>query len=164
MVRQLILTLVLFGALLLPTFAQDGQPDPEKYLELLRSAFKTQKVALVTENMGLSKEAFEKFWPVYREYDAELTKLGDLRLALIKDYANNLPTMDDQKAEAMASRMLKLHEDRTTLRRAYYTKFKDAVGAIPAARFLQIDHQISLVVDSEIASNVPLITKTRQGK
>lgn len=164
MVRQFILTLVLFSSLLPPTFAQEGQPDPEKYLELLRSALKTQKVALVTENMGLSKEAFDKFWPVYREYDAELTKLGDQRLALIKDYSNNLRTMDDQKAEAMANRMLQLHEDRTTLMRTYYTKFKGAIGAIPAARFLQIDHQISLVVDSEIASSVPLVTKTRSGK
>ena len=36
-----------------------------------------------------------KFWPIYEEYDAELTKLNNLRVANIQDYARNYDQMTD---------------------------------------------------------------------
>jgi hypothetical protein len=90
-------------------YAQDA------YIELLRSDVKTQKVAIITQIMQFTSEEAKIFWPVYREYDVELTKLGDARIELIKDYAQYYETMTDQKAKELVERALKLEGKRTKL-------------------------------------------------
>jgi len=70
----LVIVFVLVGAL---GYAQDA------YIELLRSDVKTKKVAIVTEVMQFTNEEANAFWPVYKEYDLEMAKIGDGRLELI---------------------------------------------------------------------------------
>ncbi len=158
--RVVIITALFMGALVLPSSAQDGGVDPDRYVELVRTALQTQKMALVTENMALSEEQAAKFWPIYREYEAERTKLGDKRVAVIRDYSAHFKTMNDETAESLANRALSVHEERLALRRTYFKKFANALGAAAAARFVQIDHQIDLVLDLEIASRLPLVTRS----
>ena len=78
-----------------PSLAAQAQspPGPQRededaqsqraYAELLRSDVRTQKVAIITEVMGFTEAEDTAFWPIYREYDAEMAKLGDERVALI---------------------------------------------------------------------------------
>ena len=47
------------------------------YAELLRADVRAQKVAIITEVMGFTDKEDEAFWPIYREYDLEMAKLGD---------------------------------------------------------------------------------------
>ena len=53
------------------------------------------------------------FWPVYREYEAELAKINDDRMALIKDYAMGYETLTDATADGFAVRALGLEATRT---------------------------------------------------
>jgi len=57
------------------------------YVELLRSDLRAQKVAVITEMMQFTDAEDAAFWPVYREYERDLTKINDERLALVKEYA-----------------------------------------------------------------------------
>ena len=59
------------------------------YTELLRSDVRTQKVAILTEVVGFTEAEDKAFWPIYREYDVEMSKLGDERIAVIAEYARN---------------------------------------------------------------------------
>src|SRR3954465_13863759 len=52
------------------------------YAELLRSDVRAQKVAIITEVMGFTEAEDAAFWPIYREYDLEMAKLGDERTAM----------------------------------------------------------------------------------
>lgn len=61
----------------------------EAYIELLRSDIRAKKVAIITEVMQFADAQARAFWPVYREYDLELSKIGDARVELIKDYARH---------------------------------------------------------------------------
>jgi hypothetical protein len=54
-------------------------------------------------------------------------------------------------------RMHKFDRARTDLRVEYYPKFKKAIGAKEAAKFLQVDNRLTLVVDLQIASAIPII-------
>ena len=65
------------------------------YAELLRSDVRAEKVAIITEVMGFTEAEDAAFWPIYREYDAEMAKLGDERVALIADYAKDYATLTD---------------------------------------------------------------------
>ena len=51
--------------------------------------------------MLLSAAAAAKFWPIYTEYEAELSKLNDQRVANIHEYALDYSQMTDAKADEL---------------------------------------------------------------
>ena len=70
------------------------------YAELLRSDVRAEKVAILTEVMEFTEAEDKAFWPIYREYDAEMSKLGDERVALIAEYARSYSTLTDAVADS----------------------------------------------------------------
>ena len=126
------------------------------YAELLRSDVRTAKVAILTELMGLTEAEDKAFWPLYREYDAELTKLGDERVALIADYASNYERLTDAVADKLASKALDLESRRHAVKAKHYQRFKTALSPRTALRFLQIEQQLLLIIDLQISAALPV--------
>ena len=144
--------LILFVLVL--AFSLQAQDD---FIELLRQDLKTQKVAIITETMNFTEEESNVFWPVYRKYDFEASKLGDERLAIIKDYADHYEKMTDEKAKELMDRSIKLEENRLKLRKKFYKEFQKVLPAIKATRFVQVDNQMNLLLNLQIAEELPLI-------
>jgi predicted GH43/DUF377 family glycosyl hydrolase len=132
-------------------FAQDD------FLEILRSDLKTQKVAIITDAMEFTEQESNVFWPLYKEYDFELTKLNDARIATIKDFANNYDTMTDVKAEELIKQSLKFQKDRVSLREKYFKKFKKILPVMKAAKFMQVENQLTNFIDAQLSAEIPLI-------
>jgi len=130
------------------------------YVELLRADIKSQKVQIFTDVMRFDEQQTIAFWPIYREYDLELSKLGDERLAIITDYANNYLKMTDAKADELAKKVLELDDRRSDLKKKYYERFNKALSPVMAVRFFQVENQIQLLLDLQIASNLPIIEET----
>jgi hypothetical protein len=126
------------------------------YVELLRSDLRAQKVAVITEVMQFTEAEDAKFWPVYREYETELAAINSDRMKLIKDYAQSYETLTDAQADNFATRALALETRRQTLTAAYYQRFKSVLPAKTAVRFLQVEHQILLLLDLQIAASLPV--------
>ena len=127
------------------------------YTELLRSDLRAQKSAIITEVMQFTEDEDAKFWPVYREYEAELAKLNDERLKLVKDYAANYAAITDPIADRLASGALDLEGRRHALKTKYYDRFKSVLPPKTAARFLQVENQILLILDLQIAASLPIV-------
>jgi hypothetical protein len=158
-------------------FAQQTSPEPattpaptppttdaqetniRAYVELLRADVKVKKTAILTELMQLNDDQAEKFWPIYREYDFELQALNDRKLAGIRYYAKNYQSMTDEKADELAMLALELENKRNDLKKKYYEKMRDQLGGMVAARFLQIENQLLMVIDLQIASSLPIVEK-----
>ncbi len=146
---------VLIALMPVLAFCEDAAPD--KYLELMRTDLKAKKVEILTEALALSPQQAETFWPIYRQYDVELAKLSDQRIALIKDYAQAYRSMTDATADSLASRAFDLEARRLALLRQYHKKVGKAVSPIIAARFAQVEATINTLVDLQIRSELPLI-------
>jgi hypothetical protein len=131
----------------------------DAYAELLRSDLRFQKIAIITEVMQFTDDEDTKFWPVYREYETELAKLNDLRLALIEDYAANYETITDSVADRLALGALDLEGRRHALKSKYYSRFKSVLSPKTAARILQVEKQILLLHDLQIAASLPIVSK-----
>jgi hypothetical protein len=129
------------------------------YAELLRSDLRASKVAIITEVMEFTEEEDAKFWPVYREYETELAKINDDRMALIREYAGAYDTLTDEVADRLAKGALDLEARRHALTVKYYDRFKSVLPAKTAARFLQVEHQILLLLDLQIASSLPIASR-----
>ena len=146
--------LLIAAALLTVSSAAHGQ---DGYIELLRSDIRTEKIAIITEVMELSGEQSESFWAVFKEYDHEMSKVNDLRVALIKNYAENFENITDKKAQDLVTQWFDFQDKRMTLRKKYFKEFQIVLPAATAAKFLQLDHQLSLLIDLQIAAQIPLI-------
>jgi DNA anti-recombination protein RmuC len=129
------------------------------YVELLRADVNSKKTAILTETMRFNDEQAAKFWPTYREYDLELQKLNDQKLAGIQQYAKNFENMTDEKADELAKLALELENKRNDLKKKYYEKIREQLGGIMAARFLQVENQMLMVIDLQIASSLPIVEK-----
>ncbi len=127
------------------------------YIELLRSDIRTQKVALLTEALELTEAEAEAFWPIHRQYETELSSLGDDRLKLMKNYAETFATMTDEQAKGLAKDWFKLQEGQTALLKKYFKKFDKAISSKVAAKFIQIENQIGMLIDLQVAAETPLI-------
>jgi len=126
------------------------------YTELLRSDLRSSHVAIITEVMQFSEAEDAKFWPVYRQYETDLAKINDDRMSMIKDYADNYGKLTDDVADKLAHRAFDLEARRQTLKTATYDKLKTVVSPKTAARFMQVENQILLLLDLQIASSLPL--------
>jgi hypothetical protein len=135
-----------------PSFAQD-------LTELLRADLRANKTALVTQAMGLDAAESDLFWPIYREYEAELVKLNDESLAAIKDYAANYASMTDETAKDLLKRGFKIREGRTKLLKKYTGKVDKALSPKVAARWAQVEHALQAAIDLQMASELPLMGK-----
>jgi hypothetical protein len=127
------------------------------YSELLRRDIRQQKAALITELMQFTESEDKAFWPIYREYEIELSKIYDKRLQTIETYAENYTALADQKADEIVLATLDLESQRTALKKRYYTALKKALSPRVAARAVQIEHQLDLLVDLQIAASLPVI-------
>ncbi|HLW88944.1 MAG TPA: hypothetical protein VKR57_10665 [Terriglobales bacterium] len=141
--------------------AESKELNQRAYIRLLRSDLKAQKRQIIQEAMQLNDQQAAAFWPVYRDYDAEQTKLGDEKLAIVNDYAQNFLSMNDEKADQLAQRVMVLEDQRIALRRKYYEAMKKALPTVLVVRFFQVDNQIQLLVDLQIASNLPIIEQAQ---
>jgi hypothetical protein len=127
------------------------------YVELLRSDVRSQKIAIITEMMEFTDAEDAAFWPIYREYDLELSKLNDERVGVIRDYADNYSQVTDAIADRIASKALDLEVRRSALKSKYYERVKSALSAKTAARFLQVENQLLMIIDLQIASSLPIV-------
>ena len=126
------------------------------YVELLRSDLRTQKIAVITEVMGFTDAEDAAFWPIYREYDAEMAKLGDERVALIAEYAANYASLNDAVADRLARKALDLEVRRQAVKARCYDRVQKALSPRTALRFLQVEHQLLLLIDLQMSAALPV--------
>ena len=136
----------------------------EYSLELMRQDIKSMKVELMTSSLPLTQQQADLFWPLYRDYSNELSKLADRRFAVAKEIVAKYDTMDAKTADRLAKESFKIAEGRNTLLEKYYKKISKAVGAVTASRFLQVEVQMLTLLDTQLMNEVPLIKNKAAGK
>ena len=140
--------------LLLVLAATPGQAD---WLELMRADLRAEKVAILTEAMALTQTESDAFWPLYRDYDNELSKIVDRRVGLLKSYAAAYPDVSEEKAAEIAAAWFKIQEDMMKLLKKYHRQVEKTISSGVAARFIQVENQLGLLMQLQVAADVPLI-------
>lgn len=137
--------------------AEAQKKNMQEYIALLRSDVRQQKAEIMGAVMALSAQDAAKFWPIYSDYDTQLTKLNDQRVENIKEYARSYDQMTDEKADELIQKSIAYQKQRAELLAQTYDKVKQALGAVTAARFAQVEHQLLLIIDLQIASSLPIV-------
>ena len=159
--KQPYLLAILAVALALPAttaFAQDNS-TLDSDIAVLRSDLRAQKTQIVSDQLKLSDAEGKTFWPIYRDYETEMSKLNDEKVSIIKDYAASYDTITDAQIQSLADRTFKLENKRTDLKQKYFKKISKAVSPKTAARFIQLDNRLDLLMNLQIADSVPMLAK-----
>ena len=126
-------------------------------IEVVRSIAEAERKAIVADNMLFTSGEAEKFWPVYNEFREEARKVGDKRVQVIRDLANEFETLDDARAEQLLREVLDFQTDRVKLRKSYVKKFNKVIPPKKTVRFFQIDSKLDAVIDFALATEIPLV-------
>jgi hypothetical protein len=140
-----------------PTPQQTQEANLKAYIGMMRQDLKKDKVSILTEMMAFGPEESAKFWPVYGEYDKALIQLGDERIAFIRLYADNYSALSDEVATKIAMGMMDVETRRVELRRHFFQRFSQILGAKEAARWLQVEAQLEKVIDLQILASLPIV-------
>jgi hypothetical protein len=126
-------------------------------IKLLRKDVRREKEKIMGAAMALDEGQSKKFWPIYKDYNRELTKLNDVRLGNITAYAQNYNNMTDNKADELVNGAFAYHKKRADLLANTYDKVRAALGSPLAARFVQVESTLNNLIDLQIQSNLPLM-------
>jgi Spy/CpxP family protein refolding chaperone len=135
-----------------------SQPKSDDFVELLRKDVRSQKKQIIAENMDLSDAEAMKFWPVYDQYAAELSRIYDTKIALLKDYAETYSSMTGEQAENYIRKRAEVEQSIMQLRVKYIPAFRKVLSGRGAALFYQLDWRLGLAIDVELVQ-VPLINQ-----
>jgi len=136
---------------------QDFQVPSDQEIDLLRKDLRSSKKQIIAANMKLTDAEAEKFWPVYDQYTADLVQVNNSKYDLIKLYLQTYTTMTDAETESYMQKWGSLDESVVQLRQKYVPIFRKVLSARNTLLFYQLDRRVSLMIDMQLVSQLPLI-------
>jgi hypothetical protein len=147
-----------------PALAQTPDPAaaPDKPLtaadfEGLRAELRSSMKQATAATLTLSDAEATRFWPVYDQYTAELSKVRDGQAVLVAEYINTYGKYDDKAATSFITRWLDIDVKTTAVRAKYVPIVGKALPGVKAATFFQIDRRLNMAVDLKVASELPIL-------
>jgi hypothetical protein len=128
---------------------------------LLRRDLRSEKKKLIALNVPLTETEATKFWPLYDQYAADMSKHFDEFYALIKEYAQKQKTITDAEAASMLNRWADLQVRMTQTRQKHIPIIETAIPGRKAALFFQIDRRLYALMDLQVAAQVPLLIQEK---
>ena len=136
-------------------FAQKKESDEmQKFIDEV----KADKKALILSYMELTEEQKAQFLPIYDEYQAELQKLNDRIVNLIKNYAflYNNNTVTDEESTKLLAEMFSIENREAEMKGEFSKKLIAVIPAMKVARYIQMENKIRAVIKYELAVQIPL--------
>ncbi len=135
-----------------------AQDKPSDNMQILREKVKADKKLLVAANMELTESEAKGFWPVYEDYQKDLTAINQRIAKLIESYAEDYraKTLSDEKAKKLIDESVAIEQAEAGLKASYLPKLSKVLPPKKVARYLQIENKIRAAVKYELAAGVPL--------
>ena len=131
----------------------------ETDIQGIRTDIREVAKEIVAENMVLTADEAKIFWPLYDEYMAEVKLLGDQEVKLTEEYMLNFYLMEEKTASNLLEDVLNLERDKQSLKSEYIRKMKKVLPAKVVGKFYQIEKRLTLLIDAEKVSRIPLLKK-----
>jgi hypothetical protein len=141
--------------------AQDQEPAIDSIIAVVRANMKADRTTLITTGMNFNDKEGAAFWPIYRQYEYERSRVDDRRAAVIKQYSQKYPTLTDADARAMAEQMLDCESRQAELKKKYYKKFNRVLPALTVTKFFQLERRVDLMMDMQVEASLPPLTQAQ---
>ena len=125
-------------------------------IALLRKDLRAMKMQVIGQNMSLSEDEGQKFWPIYNHYVKDLHEVNNRKYALLKQYAEMWATMSDQDALIYVRNWLEADGQAQALRLKYVPVVSQVLPGRKAATFFQLDRRLNMMIDLQLFGQMPL--------
>lgn len=129
--------------------------DINSAIASLRADIHADKVSIIRSVMHFTPQESEAFWPIYRQYSADMDNVNDKRVSLVRDYAHNYRSMTDADAKALVSKGIDFEQQRLNVKKKYVKEFSKKLSGQTVAEFFQLEHRMDMIVDLELAAQLP---------
>ena len=146
--------LVTSAIMLLATFV-NAQSDPE--LDYIKKAYSKDKKTIVEEYMQLDVQEAAKFWTAYGAYEKSREKLALERIKLLQQYVDNADKLTPALADKLGTAVLTNNMNLDKLNLQNFGKMKLAIGAVKAAKYMQLETYLQTTWRAMAQDVIPLI-------
>ncbi|HKJ20568.1 MAG TPA: hypothetical protein VJ993_07890 [Woeseiaceae bacterium] len=149
------LFIVVFGQLQAQGFNEQANEEIAEGRAMVRAGVDE----IIREELALTAEEAELFWPTYAAYRSETRALMDRYTAMITEYMGRYDRGDlsDEYASDLMETFFSIKRDLLDVKMKYLPKFKKSLPALKVARFYQLENKIEAEIDAQLALAVPLI-------
>ena len=141
--------------------AQDQEPAIDSTIAVVRANMQADRTTLITTGMNFNDKDAAIFWPIYKQYQYERSKLDDRRAEVIKQYTQKYPNLTDAEAKTMAQEMLDCASRLGELKKQYYKKFNKVLPALTVTKFFQLEWRVDLMMDMQVEASLPPLTQAQ---
>ena len=134
-----------------------SQSEDERAVRLTRSAIQAERQAILAANLELDAKESAVFWPLYQEYRKALESAIDTRVDLLNQFFASYETLTDKEAIALLEKHIAWEQEVLKVRSTYAKKMSKALSGKTVARFFQIENKMDIIVEYEMAGEIPLI-------
>ncbi len=128
-----LLTIIGFTAI---SIAQPGPKHEEK-----KEKVEAMKIGFITQQMNLTPEEAQKFWPVYNQMNNEIESLRKERHLARENVKDNFETMTDPEFEKLINDELASRQKEFDIQKKYVAQFKAVVSIKKVAQFYRAEEQ-----------------------
>jgi len=133
--------------------------EVERDLALLRRDLRSEKKKIIALNMSLTEDEATKFWPVYDQYIADITKPYDQFYGSVKDFVGKQKTMTDAEASAFMKRWGQLLVEIAQTRQRYIPIIEKVIPPKKSAMFFQIDRRLYSLLELQVITEMPILSQ-----
>jgi hypothetical protein len=123
---------------------------------LLRGDVSSMKKELIAAHLKLTGGESTRVWQVWEQYSAEMSKINGTKTAILKEYAQEYDALTDDQADDLIRRWLETDIEQAKLRQQFAGTFQTVLPGKKAATFLQLERRISMMMDVQLTSELPL--------
>ncbi|MCA8829822.1 hypothetical protein [Hymenobacter pini] len=146
--KYLLRTVLLLGLLawlpLAPAHAQGGMRRQGRLSQL-----ENARIAYLTEQVALTPDQAQKFWPVYNEFTAKRRDLNR-RMRLLRPA--NLDGLSDQQIRDNLSQVFALRQQEVSLEKEYFDKFQRVISVRQVGKLFLAERQFTKEVLQRVAN------------
>ena len=119
-----------------PKAAAGTQSDSE-----FRDELQAVETEVVSKAVSLTTDEATKFWPVFKQFQAEQKEIIDFQIAALRQYAENYATLTDEQAVAYVNSLLERDQRIHDLRVKYLGEFSKVLPPAKAARVIHVSRR-----------------------
>ena len=132
-------SLITFVALIGFTAISIAQPGPKH--EEKKEKVEAMKIGFITQQMNLTPEEAQKFWPVYNQMKNEIESVRKERQLSRENVKDNFETMTDPEFEKLINDELASRQKEFDIQKKYVAQFKVVVSIKKVAQFYRAEEQ-----------------------
>jgi hypothetical protein len=126
-------------------------------MNLLRKDLRSKRKQLIAANLKLTDTEAAKFWPIYDQYVTELIRINDKKFAVIQDYADNWGKLTDEQSLSFIRQWTDSDIAAAQLRQKYVPVVSKVLDGKKTATFMQLDRRIAMMIELQVASQMPVV-------